>query len=423
MREAKTLTAIFIVALALRLMVAVSLHVELTSADEASGGGGLRVGGVLVRWTAGEPRGPDALTYDRLAWSLAHERGFHTSALFGEEFLAFRPVLFPLVLAGVYKAIGHSIFAGEVMQCFLGAALCLLVYGLTQEMFGRKAALIAAMITTIYPSFIYYSVALSTETLCTVCLVGAVWLILRAGPEFREPLKWAPAGIVLGLAILTRSELIAFLPVLLIWALVSFPRKRHAAYGWLTCVALALFTLMPWLMRNYLMLGSPVLTTDGGYTFWCGNHPLSDGGGHCFLPENPPQFTRLDEVAMDREFYRAGFQFVERDPARFVRLVFVRLWRLWRPFPHADEVGLATAVVGGLEFVPILALAVWGACLHRRLWRQWLLFVLLFGTVSFVHMLFMSVTRYRVPLMPLLIVLAAAALAHLAGERAKKNLR
>ena len=82
----------------------------------------------------------------------------------------------------------------------------------------------------------------------------------------------------------------------------------------------------------------------------------------------------------------------------------VRFWRLW---PHAEFVGAGAAVVGGLSFTPVLLLAVWGAAASGQQWRPLLLFYLLFLYYTGLHMVFMAITRYRVPIVPYLIVLAA----------------
>jgi hypothetical protein len=61
--------------------------------------------------------------------------------------------------------------------------------------------------------------------------------------------------------------------------------------------------------------------------------------------------------------------------------------------------------------VPILVLAIAGAIAARRRWRPLLLIYLLILYYTFLHMVFMAITRYRLPIEPYLIILAAVALA------------
>ena len=164
----------------------------------------------------------------------------------------------------------------------------------------------------------------------------------------------------------------------------------------------------PWWVRNARIHGRFVAaTTECGYTLWVTNNERADGSGHCFLPRPPGEFDGLTESEIDRLFWRKGVAYIRAHPAHFVRLAGAKFVRFWRPWPHTDEVGAAVAVVGGVSFVPLLLLALWGLARSRAQWRPVLLFVLLFGYYTALHMVFMAITRYRVPMMPYVIVLAA----------------
>ena len=95
--------------------------------------------------------------------------------------------------------------------------------------------------------------------------------------------------------------------------------------------------------------------------------------------------------------------------------------RLCRPWPHADEVGIANAIVGGVSFVPVMALAITAAILAWDRRRDLLLFYCVIGYVTLIYSVYMAVTRYRAPLMPALLVMAsfaaARAVEHLKARR------
>src|SRR4029077_6190569 len=94
----------------------------------------------------------DASDYDRIAVSLADHGQFPASVLdpFGGP-TAFRPPLFPLALAAVYKLVGTSsptarVAAGRVLEAVLGAVVVLLVYLIASLIWGGGIALLAAAI-------------------------------------------------------------------------------------------------------------------------------------------------------------------------------------------------------------------------------------------------------------------------------------
>jgi hypothetical protein len=68
---------------------------------------------------------------------------------------------------------------------------------------------------------------------------------------------------------------------------------------------------------------------------------------------------------------------------------------------------MTAAVVAGLTFVPVLLLALWGAAVSLSRWRPLLLLAMIVLYFTGLHMVFMAVTRYRLPLEPYVIVLAA----------------
>jgi hypothetical protein len=109
--------------------------------------------------------------------------------------------------------------------------------------------------------------------------------------------------------------------------------------------------------------------------------------------------------------WNAGADYIKQNPGRFIELAitkFVRFWRLW---PYASDYATPLYVaVSLLSFAPVLALALvylalWG-------WRDRAVIapvVLLAAYLTAVHMVLAASARYRLPLEPFLIILAASA--------------
>jgi len=379
-----------------------------------------------VELRGGRLRGPDAASYHALATSLLAGKGLQKhdyTGLFRDPWRSltvrsFRPPLLPLVLAGVYGVAGQRLWVARVVMSVLSAATCVVAMRLARRAFGRRSALATGVLTALYPELVYYAGRLSTETLCTLLVTASLVLLLGAAQATRGVWRWPLAGAMLGLATLARSSVLLFAPVAALWVMVARARKRRAV-GEAALLLLGFAVVMaPWWVRNARVHGRFVAaTTEGGYTLWVTNNPQADGGGRCFWPPERAEFDGLSEVEIDQAFWRKGMAYIREHPGHFVRLAgakFVRFWRLW---PHASHVGLATALVGGLSFTPVLLLAVWGAIVGWPRWRPWLLFVLLVGYYTAIHMVFMAVTRYRVPIVPCLAVLAGWALVDLLGGR------
>ncbi len=271
-----------------------------------------------------------------------------------------------------------------------------------------------------YPKLIYYSGEIVTETPYILLLALAASTLIRAREHPLSFWRWAAAGMLIGLATLCRSALLGFIPVVCLWAILVQPKRgRGIANGALLAAGFVL-VMAPWWARNLAVHGRFVpATTEGGFTFWVTNNDRADGGGHCFFPDDKASFDGLSEAEIDRRFYQMGWAYVRSHPGRFVELAATKFVRFWRPWPHASEpsVGVLAAIVAGLSFTPVLFLAVWGAIAARARWRELLPIYLLFGYYTLLHMVLMAITRYRLPLEPFLIVLAAHGLVEMWKRR------
>ena len=82
-------------------------------------------------------------------------------------------------------------------------------------------------------------------------------------------------GVLGGLAALTRPVHVFYLIAVGAWLLL----KRQLRWAMLIVIG-ALIVIAPWTARNYHEYGRLVLiASEGGITFWTGNHPLSPGEG------------------------------------------------------------------------------------------------------------------------------------------------
>ncbi|HUT32708.1 MAG TPA: glycosyltransferase family 39 protein [Planctomycetota bacterium] len=394
---------------------------------------GLRMAWVgVIQFRGGALFGPDAPSYDQLAISLLEGKGLQKwdyQGLFTDPNKAilvrsFRPPLLPVLLAGIYAVEGHDYAAARIVMALLGAATCVVVMRIARRLSGAAAALIAGVLAAVYPRLVYYSGSIVTETPYTLLLAITVAVLLGAQKADAGLWRWPVAGALLGLATLCRSALLGFVPFACVWTLVVRPRKRRAAWEAALLAAGFVAAMAPWWGRNAAIHGRFVpATTEGGFTLWVTNNDRADGGGHCFWPEDRASFDGLSEVEIDVRFRQMGCAWVRSHPGRFLRLAaakFVRFWRLW---PHASEpsVGVVAAAVAGATFTPVLLLALWGAVAARRRWRDLLLLYLLFLYCTLLHVTLMAITRYRLPLEPFLIVLAAYGLVELWKLRASRS--
>jgi hypothetical protein len=91
-----------------------------------------------------------------------------------------------------------------------------------------------------------------------------------------------------------------------------------------------------------------------------------------------------------------------------------KLVRFWNVVPNHESFRQgAYQWAIAMSYGPALTLAVLGAWLYRTRWRRLLPIYALMGYFTLVHMVTISSLRYRLPLEPFLLIIAAGALAFL----------
>jgi hypothetical protein len=214
-------------------------------------------------------------------------------------------------------------------------------------------------------------------------------------------------------------------PSLLFFLLLAGPWwvwKRR----WVPVAVLALGSLLvigPWTARNFAAHGRFVLVaSEGGVTFWTGNHPLAIGEGD--MAANPQiklamralqaQHPEVSEEDLEPVYYREAFAWMRAHPMDWmvlqVRKVFYMIVPIGPSYTlHSPLYFWASVVSYGL----VLPLALAGAWRQRRhlgatpgLW-------LLVGSAVAVCLVFFPQERFRIPVIdPALLILAGAVMAH-----------
>ncbi|MBI4300071.1 MAG: glycosyltransferase family 39 protein [Chloroflexi bacterium] len=375
----------------------------------------------------------DGRVYDQIAHNILNGTGFNYAPGFNESF---RPPLYPFFLAGIYKTLGSSIVVVRAVQAVLGVISCLAVYVAGRRVGGRALGLLAIAILVFDPWAIWYTREVLAETLFTLLLLLGVLCVLL----LRERHSWRigiVAGLLFGLAALTRPLALLIPVISAFWLMAPFSSRVHRQVVPVVAMLLALVVaITPWTVRNYLIHHRIVpIATEGGYTFYAGNRPgISDVALHkqsdvdqIFLvsptEEEETTLSTLSEVEKEDQFYRWAFQFIRKQPGRFLHLFKEKLLLFWSPsrevplsrFDNLTHGNSAAAlVIRNLVIASQVALFVLAAVgliagiLSKRRWHLLMLLLLLYFTA--VYALYFPQLRYRVPLSPYLALLAASGL-------------
>jgi 4-amino-4-deoxy-L-arabinose transferase-like glycosyltransferase len=382
---------------------------------------------------------PDTVIYCQLGDAVRTGLPFQVSQ-WGVPHYALRTPGYPIFLALCQAVFGSSgLMPVRVVQACLGALSVFLVYKLVREIWpaSRATPLVAAALAAVEPYTVGISALVLSEALFVPLMLLSLWGVAalwisstsnqtqlhgddrptesesdspsladhtESSGSARPPRHWTlialGTGVANGAAILTRPSWAIAAPLLLFaWIAGAGQARRRQAIRAAGFVILGLIvTLTPWWVRNARVFHRFAPTAVWvGASLYDGLNPSADGSSEMkFLAAD--DVRTLDESTQDRVLREKALAFARSNPARVVQLAAVKFARFWSPWPNADTLRApGVAAVSALITIPLYVFMLRGVVLCRRDFRA---LVLLFGPVlyfCFLHMIFVSSIRYRVP--------------------------
>ena len=387
----------------------------------------LRLAFGLGYWI-GKPMTHDEREYLALAESLAAGRGFTygpnhesgTAQQFG------RAPVYPLFLAAIgatHPENGSAPARVKIVQSVLGAALVLVIGAIAARAGSARAGAVAAYIAAGYPPLVWLPAYVLSETLYSLLALTSALLLQIAvtrSKRARSSREGAPvallAGGLAGAAVLTRPAMLVFVPLALFWLIRA---QRHVLA--VALVAAVAAVIAPWTARNYRAYGRFVLVaSEGGVTFWTGNHPLAIGEGD--LAANPEikraelEFRKANEglsaEALEPLYYRDALRHIRANPMWWLGLLAKKTFYTFVPAGPSYAVHSARYRIASVaSYLLLLPFALYGFRGLRRAAEPPVALGLLVLSSVLVCLIFFPQERFRVPILdPALIVAAAAGL-------------
>lgn len=344
----------------------------------------------------------------------------------------FSAPLFPYLL-GLLRATGGGLLALFCIQIAVHVATVLLIGILARRRYDAATGVIAAALFVLLTE-----PALSTTRVLNgtiqLALVSLLWLTMLPRDFAFTPWRWAAIGVLLGLNTLANPPMIVAVPIVTSWALAvsgRWPMRISAAALTLTC---ALITILPATIHNYLASDELIpVSAQAGVTFRHGNAPGADG-----------TYTAIAGVATQRDiqnldarrlfieaggdgswsgtssyFFRQGLAYWAEDPARALGLAARKFWWFLTGRNYGDiylprlEMQTSVAPLLWLAPLPVAWLTLPALLVLVRNLRnpvrnipEWLLL----GMPLLVVTVFWFSPRYRLPALPVLVILSAYAL-------------
>ncbi len=354
----------------------------------------------------------------RIARSLAQGGGFGNpfDGITGPT--AWEPPVYPFLMAGIFKVFGiYTRASAMVMLCLssvFSALTCVPIFLIGKRCFNEKVALWSAWAWAAMPPIIFWCTRWVWETSLAALLLAVIfWLTLRLEDEDGGA-PWAAWGLLWGIAALTNTSLLGFLPAAGLWAWWRRAKKQKRSFGGIL-LAVVLFAgcVAPWTVRNERRFGQFIFVRSNfGAELRLGNGPGANGTWMDY--EHPTKnaaqlerYRQLGEMAYVTERKGEALEFIREDYGRFAWLSLKRFAYYWGGLPQPGKTLLQTVLKNAWLFVTSL-LSFYGLwCALRKGKAGVFLFLGLVILYPAIYYVTFAHPRYRHPIEPELILLAA----------------
>ncbi len=344
----------------------------------------------------------------------------------------FRAPLYYVLLGWMYAVAGVKIAVARGIGCVLGAVSCYLIARLGVAFTSFRVGWLAGLIAAVYWPLIYFDAQLLTANL-EVFLNLVLLLLLYHAVRRASLWLFLAAGVVWGLSAITRPNVLALAPGILAWLWVGAALAPRRSPKWKAAgvlVAGAAIAILPVTLRN-LVVGREwvLIATNGGVNFFIGNNPLSDGVA-AVVPGTSPEWQRgyeethaiaeeemgrsLSEREVSSYWFRRGLAWIGEEPGAWLAHMVWKFRLFWSPveIPNnqpirffAERSGVSVLFWVGFPVVAVLGLM--GVAFVPRAGRGWWLLLMYGALYMGTVVLFFCPGRYRLPVVPVLILLAA----------------
>ncbi|HRX85016.1 MAG TPA: glycosyltransferase family 39 protein, partial [Phycisphaerae bacterium] len=392
-------------------------------------------------------RGIDALDYHQMAL------GMHDGTWPDHQPFFWAP-LYPMFLGLLYGLVGQGALALKAIQAVFGALSCVLLYRVGRRLFAAPwIAAAAGVAMALYGTLVYFDGELLSANLDVLFQLLALELLLGAAVT-RTTGRWTAAGVVMGLSVVNRGAILLLLPLAAAWTWcvmrrgwpvgpsrgATRERMGRAVQAVAGVVLPTVVTLGLAVAHNVRVdaaasqgrMGLLPVAYNLGINFYLGNHwSLRDIN----KTSHPRHFSHYDEImqlpvdagvtgafAGSQYLFHRTLADIRSDPGSWLRLMVHKLVELGqgREIPRSanlyahrhDSLVLRAllwkhviAFPGGL----VIPFGLVGLAAVLPQWRRHALVLLAIGTQAAFVLMFFVTARYRLPVMPLLLLYGVAA--------------
>lgn len=347
-------------------------------------------------------------------------RWFWTDRPFGIEHAGmWKSPGYPAFVGIVYSVLGVSVGKLLLLQTLLlGPLVIALGWLLARRLFNPRVAVAAAFVGALYPHMWQWEGRLYPEALALPLGLILLLLVLERAPTARRAVE---VGVVMAASLLVRpTTFFLFAGVAVAWWLAAGFRRGTLLLG--LSLAVTVLLIAPWTARNQHVAGDfiPISMQDsaayGTFNDDAANDPRSPYGWRVRTTRDADLFNGppIPDAEFREELQSRALDYIKEHPSSVPKAFFwnglSRTWNIFRPQYALHEAafeGRSKAVsIIGIAMYYVLLLGALVALWRLRSRRTLVLPLLAMALAASVVFTTVAATRYRLPLEPMIVVLA-----------------
>ena len=235
------------------------------------------------------------------------------------------------------------------------------------------------------------------------------------------PRRFVILGLLAGLGMYIRPTLFFILPLYL---LLTIRHKNKKRLGFVLSIVLSLMCMLPWMVRNQIRLGKPVLATNGSFLLWRGNNPYATGGAvdsfGTMVMQRAGYYEDtlyMSELERQQFFRKKAVDWIQKNPESFFYGIVKKFYYFWWFSPQSGVLYPGNWIIIYKIYYTFLLLGlILGVYCYQREQISWEWLFVSMGFMLFISMfqsLYYVEGRHRLILMPFFFLYTGFFLPHL----------
>jgi len=344
----------------------------------------------------------------------------------------YRAPAYPYFLGFIYSIFGHGYYIPRLIGIIIGSLSCVLIYLVGKELFKPNIGILAALLACFYSMFLYFdSMLLTTNLEVFFCLFGILWLLFWL--KTKKNLHLVLFGILWGLASITRPNFLIFVPIFVFYLLFSFnkePLKKRLQFVIIFFIGVVPALVAVILINIFAGKDTVWVAWNGGINFYLGNNQYANGwsatspeldatwwGGYrdAIIIAEQKMGQKLLPSQISNYWFKQGFDYIVSKPLDWAGLMLKKIYLMFNSFEISNNQNIQSFILFSplmriplLNYGLIISLAIWGiVCSDKK--RVVIIIFLFMLSYALSIVLFFVNARYRMPLVPFLLIFAAVA--------------